>query len=361
MASDSNSLVIDDNDIRVKYTGNWEVVKDSKQWLETSHSTWDFDASASISFNGTGVRVYGTVPIGTGTSVTDYSLSHSSKSSSSPAGTSSIRVWQKSGKEPIYSKEFWYSGPLEYGQYSLTIKNKGEDNDQDFQLDRFVIETGEGNASSPSSSTQSSSSSLSGSLTQETGLPSAGSTEGNGTVLSSTETSKSSIVPKVVGPIVAVAVVAILLLCWLLFRRRKAHKTAAKGEIPVNPFVLGANQTGSTNTYPGTTAQMSTSPTSASGSSPTIQTPRYGAEKSAYSLASRSRANTYEGGLSPTSEGGAPSVTAVSTTTGSGGSPGSPVRLGGANRRETVGTSAMLDELGADPPPSYQPPNSTTI
>ncbi|KAF9557959.1 hypothetical protein CPC08DRAFT_709984 [Agrocybe pediades] len=89
-----------------------------------------------------------------------------------------------------------------------------------------------------------------------------------------------------------------------------------------------------------------------------MQTPRYGAEKSAYSLASRSRANTYEGGLSPTSEGAAPSVTAVSTTTASG---GSPVRLAGATRRETVETSATLDEFGADPPPSYQPPNSTTI
>lgn len=79
---------------------------------------------------GTGVRVYATIPQGTGTGVVDYSLSPGS----------SLRVWQKSGSTAVYGKEVFYSGVLPLGSHTLVMSNMGEDNDMDFELDRIVVE-----------------------------------------------------------------------------------------------------------------------------------------------------------------------------------------------------------------------------
>ena len=84
----------------------------------------------SFIIKGTGVRVYATIPNGTGTSVVDYSLSRGS----------SLRVWQTSGSKPIYGKEVFYSGLLPLGDHTLVMSNMGEDNDMDFELDRIVVE-----------------------------------------------------------------------------------------------------------------------------------------------------------------------------------------------------------------------------
>jgi hypothetical protein len=83
-----------------------------------------------VTTKGTGVRVYATIPQGTGTGVVDYSLSPGS----------SLRVWQKSGSTAVYGKEVFYSGVLSLGTHTLVISNMGEDNDMDFELDRIVVE-----------------------------------------------------------------------------------------------------------------------------------------------------------------------------------------------------------------------------
>ncbi|KDR67819.1 hypothetical protein GALMADRAFT_1063427 [Galerina marginata CBS 339.88] len=128
----TTTLTIDDNDARISYTGGkWDTIRGSSdQWESTVHSTWDFSATAKLSFTGTGVRVYGTVPAGRGTSAVDFSLNDNT----------AVRIWTDSGRRPTYGKEFFYSGLLPLGTHTVTMSNKGEDHDMDFQLDRIVVE-----------------------------------------------------------------------------------------------------------------------------------------------------------------------------------------------------------------------------
>ncbi|PPR02508.1 hypothetical protein CVT24_001974 [Panaeolus cyanescens] len=127
----SNELIIDDNDRRFTYKGLWEVLRSStdEQWSRTAHSTWEWDATASLSFTGTQIKVYGTVPAGRGTSAVDFAID----------GMNGERVWHTSGSTTLYNVLFYDSGPLGSGSHTIVMSNKGEDNDMDFRLDRVVI------------------------------------------------------------------------------------------------------------------------------------------------------------------------------------------------------------------------------
>jgi hypothetical protein len=53
------TLTVDDNDPRIQYAGGlWEVLQgSSQQYDSTVHSTWDFNATATFSFNGLSYRL----------------------------------------------------------------------------------------------------------------------------------------------------------------------------------------------------------------------------------------------------------------------------------------------------------------
>ncbi|KAF9050506.1 hypothetical protein BJ165DRAFT_1458412 [Panaeolus papilionaceus] len=50
----SNELIIDDNDRQFSYKGEWEIYRSTtdQQWMRTAHSTWEFDATATLTFTG---------------------------------------------------------------------------------------------------------------------------------------------------------------------------------------------------------------------------------------------------------------------------------------------------------------------
>ncbi|KAF9526895.1 hypothetical protein CPB83DRAFT_444695 [Crepidotus variabilis] len=128
------SLEIDDNDTRVTYAGGlWEALRDSsQQYQSTVHSTWDYDASATVTFSGTGITVFATVPAGVGKTVTTFYILD---------GKTSITKWNDGQNSAQYNQVLYDSGPLSAGSHTLIIKNRGEDNDLDFRLDKLVIQT----------------------------------------------------------------------------------------------------------------------------------------------------------------------------------------------------------------------------
>jgi len=249
------TLTVDDNDPRIQYAGGlWEVLRgSSQQYRSTVHSTWDFNATATFSFNGVGVRVYATIPSGKGTSTVAYSLSQGS----------SLTVWQPSGSTTMYGREVFYSGALPLGQHTLVMANMGEDNDMDFQLDRIVVELGGSGSSSTSSqaaTTQTlTSSSSSSSATQmanaTSSAPDAGSasrapisssllssfTQGapitnptssssgpDSTLSGSSGTSTpSSSVPKIVGSVIGAVALLLFILFFILLRVKQSKRKRA--------------------------------------------------------------------------------------------------------------------------------------
>ncbi|KAJ3510959.1 hypothetical protein NLJ89_g4382 [Agrocybe chaxingu] len=141
-----STLTIDDNDARIQYTGReWEVYNTpSNQYQSTAHATWGFDDRAVLTFEGVGVKVYGTLPPGTGTAAVDFSLD----------GRSGVRVWKPSQRSQYVFNELWFdSGVLSAGSHTITMANKGEDNDMDFRLDRVVVELVASAAPAPTTTT----------------------------------------------------------------------------------------------------------------------------------------------------------------------------------------------------------------
>jgi len=248
------TLTVDDNDPRIRYAGGlWEVLRgSSQQYQSTVHSTWDFNATATFSFNGVGVRVYATIPSGKGTSTVAYSLNQGS----------SLTVWQPSGSTTIYGKEVFYSGALPLGQHTLVMANMGEDNDMDFQLDRIVVELGGSSStstqaaitqtltssSSSSSSTNATSSApdadsrsqapISSSFTQgPIANPTSSSSGPDSTISgSSGNSSPSSSVPKIVGSVIGAVALLLCILIFVLLRvKRSKRKRAWTGQIDETP------------------------------------------------------------------------------------------------------------------------------
>ncbi|KIM45647.1 hypothetical protein M413DRAFT_442297 [Hebeloma cylindrosporum] len=259
------NFTVDDNDPQIHYSGGlWEVLRgSSQQYQGTVHSTWDFNATATFSFDGIGVRVYATIPSGTGTSVVDYSLD---------AG-SSLRVWQTSGSAPVYGKEVFYSGLLPLRTHTLVMSNMGEDDDMDFELDRIVVEL-EG-----SSGASATSSSLSIASTQ---TPITTTTSS-----SSATSSKSSPVPKIVGSVIG-ALAFFCILVFVFFRYRRSERKAALSQqvdetptpfypqrqkssppsaLPLTPYVPGAS---SATSEPEPSSNLTQSATASSQVSPPL-------------------------------------------------------------------------------------------
>ncbi|TFK37635.1 hypothetical protein BDQ12DRAFT_685022 [Crucibulum laeve] len=118
---------IDDIDSSIGYSGSWnKYIGSTRQWGGgTTHGTTQVGASATFSFRGTSVTVVGTIPVGTETTTSEYSVD----------GKAPVSVSFRSGSNAVYDQTFWQSGTLQDGVHSLTITNKASA--AEFLLDRI--------------------------------------------------------------------------------------------------------------------------------------------------------------------------------------------------------------------------------
>ncbi|CAA7260814.1 unnamed protein product [Cyclocybe aegerita] len=171
------------------------------QYQSTAHATWGYDDRAVLTFEGVGVKVYGTLPPGTGTAAVDFSLD----------GRSGLRVWKPSQRSQYVFNELWFdSGVLSAGTHTITMANKGEDNDMDFRLDRVVVELVAPSASStttPNNPPATTTPQAQGSSSTTAPLPSTSATNGNPNLSPSSGSSVSGSSTSSIPPSVVVTTV----------------------------------------------------------------------------------------------------------------------------------------------------------
>ncbi|KAF8523462.1 hypothetical protein BU17DRAFT_85760 [Hysterangium stoloniferum] len=267
METIGNVVHVDDTSTAISYVGNWQsFTGSSRQWKQTVHDTSSVGATATLNWRGTQVTIIGTIPIGTGSTISSYQLDN---------GTPTTVTFQ-CGPTTAFNQVFWDSGITRDGEHMLVIKNEGTT--ADFQLDEidYVMSvnvpntnsgTSSGNVSSTATTSSSSStippassSALSGnsessstssisasySVTNSS-VPSrlaiSSSTTGEATVtvtivahspLQKTNTPVGAIVGGVVGGLVVILSFLLIFLCW---HRRQKYRSEAFNEIAaITPF-----------------------------------------------------------------------------------------------------------------------------
>ncbi|TEB39391.1 hypothetical protein FA13DRAFT_1784156 [Coprinellus micaceus] len=118
--------LVDDLSSYISYSSGWaRQTGSSRQWDGGVHSTSQVGAAATFRFRGTAIQVYGTVPAGSGTARSRYTID----------GGSPIQVNRQSRSSPAYNDLFLDQNGLSAGDHTLTITNLGSD--VDFQLDKI--------------------------------------------------------------------------------------------------------------------------------------------------------------------------------------------------------------------------------
>ncbi|KAF9035547.1 hypothetical protein BJ165DRAFT_1509915 [Panaeolus papilionaceus] len=129
------SLIIDDaNTTLIQYVGNWQQVPGStRQWEGGVHVTGELGAKATFGFRGYSLKMWGTIPAGTGSSLVDISLDGGKPTVSSKTSNGSA----------VYDEVFYDSGLLGETFHTVVITNRGSTSDgyTEFMLDRFQFET----------------------------------------------------------------------------------------------------------------------------------------------------------------------------------------------------------------------------
>lgn len=149
-----SNIVIDDTNSTLTYFGQWTLLAggSSRQWNSTVHSTFQTGASVSFQFQGTYAifyfpkhflstfffrhpgsvcKVYGTVPIGNGSTVLmDVTID----------GSVSSLVSQTSGSAPIYADLFYQSSSMQSTWHTVVITNRGGVGNLDFEFDRVELD-----------------------------------------------------------------------------------------------------------------------------------------------------------------------------------------------------------------------------
>lgn len=207
------ATTIDDTDSSISYSSGWALLQGStRQWNGTVHSTSTVGATATFSFRGTGVAVYGTIPAGPSTATTQ---SQYAIDSGVP-----VNVSLASQTNAVYADLFFQSSLLSDGLHILVITNDGTS--VEYQLDRIdynasvnvPVSTGSGSSGSSLSQTVRTTSSVSQSAAA--------------TSLASSS-AKSAPVGTIVGSIAAgLLVVVIALLIYFNCRRRKPNSPTAE-------------------------------------------------------------------------------------------------------------------------------------
>ncbi|EDR06514.1 uncharacterized protein LACBIDRAFT_328717 [Laccaria bicolor S238N-H82] len=213
------ATTIDDTDSSIGYSSGWALLQGStRQWNGTVHSTSTVGATATFSFRGTGVAVYGTLPAGPSTAATQ---SQYAIDSGVP-----VNVSIASQTDAVYADLFFLSPLLTDGLHTLVITNEGTS--VEYQLDRIdynasvnVPVTVSGSSGSSISKTVSTTSSVSHSAAATS--PAASS-------------AKSAPVGTIVGSIAAgLLVVLIALLIYFNCRRRKPNAPTTDSETTATP------------------------------------------------------------------------------------------------------------------------------
>ncbi|KAF5311214.1 hypothetical protein D9611_013047 [Ephemerocybe angulata] len=121
-----NWVVADDSSSYIAYSGSWvRQTGSSRQWESAVHSTSQSGASATFRFRGTGIKVYGTIPSGSGVIRSQYIVD----------GGSPTTVERQAGANPAYNEVLLDLSSLAAVDHSVTITNLG--GGADFQLDRL--------------------------------------------------------------------------------------------------------------------------------------------------------------------------------------------------------------------------------
>lgn len=128
-----SNIVVDDTDPTLTYSGKWTLFANgsSRQWNSTIHSTFQFGATVSFQFQGSVCKVYGTVPIGNGSTVLiDVAVD----------GSVSPIISQTTGSAPVYADLFYESSPMTSSWHTVVITNRGGVGNSDFEFDRVELD-----------------------------------------------------------------------------------------------------------------------------------------------------------------------------------------------------------------------------
>ncbi|PPQ73580.1 hypothetical protein CVT26_010564 [Gymnopilus dilepis] len=125
------SVNIDDTDPAIQYSGSWQVLMNSPlEYGGGVHSTTQTGASATITFVGTRIQLFCTVPMNSGTETADFTFD----------GHTGPPLSRESHPDTTYYKDGWFdSGPLDNTVHVLTVSNGGGSSDAPLQLDYFSI------------------------------------------------------------------------------------------------------------------------------------------------------------------------------------------------------------------------------
>ncbi|KAF8148383.1 hypothetical protein B0H34DRAFT_736754 [Crassisporium funariophilum] len=121
---------IDDTDRSIVYSSGWEATGGPDEYQETTMSTSNQGASATVSFSGTQISVFGTIA--------DKGLGDAPTSSYRVDGGSAKTVVSTLGNNIQYGQLFYNSGRLAAGQHTLVITYTGQSSF--FYLDYIEIE-----------------------------------------------------------------------------------------------------------------------------------------------------------------------------------------------------------------------------
>ncbi|KAF5316789.1 hypothetical protein D9619_006869 [Psilocybe cf. subviscida] len=305
----------DTNTTLIQYSGTWEpLVGSTRQWEGTSHVSLDPGASATFSFRGYQVWVWGTIPAGTGSNLYDVAID---------GGTPNVTSRTSNGSAN-YNDVYYQSSLLRDTYHTVVIRNLGSsaNANTEVQLDRFMFETNDEiprftPPGGPITSGASSTGTLPSASTSPSITPSPQATSGG--------SSSTTRVGAIAGAVIGVLVVIIIVLGFFLWKRKKASK---QGEMekatggrpasvtavpfPLEPAPAGHSPSGSDPRSVQTRDHAHTATGAQSQSTPLSEKARY-IRQSAHDLS----------GAGPM-----PTVTSPSTTSSSALSPGSTASVG---------------------------------
>lgn len=208
------ATTVDDMNSSISYSSGWVLLQGStRQWNGTVHSTSTVGATATYSFRGTGVAVYGTLPAGPSTSITQ---SQYAIDSGIP-----VNVSLASQTDAVYAQLFFLSSLLSDGLHTIVITNAGSS--VEYQLDRIDYNA---SVNVPVSTVSGSSGS---SLSQTVRTTSSVSHSAAATSPASSSAKSAPPVGTIIGSIAAgLLVVLIALLIYFNCRRRKPNAPTAE-------------------------------------------------------------------------------------------------------------------------------------
>ncbi|PPQ68107.1 hypothetical protein CVT26_005728 [Gymnopilus dilepis] len=126
------SINVDDTDPAIQYSGSWEVLMNSPlEFGGGVHSTTQNGASATITFVGTRIQLFCTVPMGNGTETGNWLFD----------GKVGVPLSRETHPSASYYHDPWFdSGVVDNGVHVFVASNGGGPNDAPLQLDVFSID-----------------------------------------------------------------------------------------------------------------------------------------------------------------------------------------------------------------------------